>query len=143
MKKMLAVFNDDERISDAPTFAEVEFNASLVKKIRRYSRAVKELGAYNISDFDLTPDFKADGVDGKSESWDGSIDALLIKVSKDDVHWAGYIKDTNILIETATINLKELYENWKVFKSKNLPLMIGHLRFGSSNKILEEKLKGE
>ena len=119
---------------------------SLVKRIRQLNRAVKKLKAFRIEDFDSTPEFlKGDPDEGeKLQEWDeGSIDSTLLCVSEEGFNFSGYIKHTDIHIETEEFTMEELSENIKVMKSKSLPLLLGHLKYDSSKTLLEQRLKGE
>ena len=135
----------DEYIT-GPSHAEVEFTPQLIYRIQDLSKAAKKLEAYCIQDFNSTPEYKieTENEDGDTvlEEWtEGSIDSPYLNVTQDNVYWSGFIKHTDIRVETEGLSIKELLENLKVTNSKTLPLLIGQLKFDSSKAILEKRLK--
>jgi hypothetical protein len=147
LEYLVPVMVNDEFYDDGPSNARIEINSELLKRIRKLSKTVKELEAYCMEDWDVTPEFLGtNNDDGGYKDWDRTIETLRLKVDNDSFRWVGYIKDTNILCETEGIDIKEMDENLKVLRAKetDLPrLAVSEFKYPSSKELVEKRLKGE
>ena len=98
------VFCHDEYADTRPDKAHITVSPELAKRILTLAQAVKKLNVYKVVEFDYTPKWKEQGV--KDPDW--HVDCVTLNVTNDDFFWDGYIKHTNIAIESANITLAEL-----------------------------------
>lgn len=135
---------------DVPDAAEIIIDEKLFRRISQFRSAVKKLKAYTVTEFDYTPRLlardweKSDDSDPCYADWDGSFEAITMNVSDTDVHWHGYVKNTEISMETANISFDELRECFKVlrYRKNDLPLLIGALKSEKAQQLYEERLRG-
>jgi len=139
---------------DDPDVATVSLDDRFFRRVQNQAALVKKLKAYHLSFFDYTPEYKRKSpegddlsLDSKLEDCDVNIDCNMLNIGDDDFGWDGYIKNTNIAVETADISLEEVRENLKILKvrSNELPILLkkGAVLYESSRTIVIERLKGK
>lgn len=153
-KVSLEVYVYDEYIDTRPERAEITITPKLIERVLELSDAVKNVKAFQIQEIDYSPDWlcekyeKDDDGTGDPEyvEWeDGSMDTVMLNVSDDDFRWKGWIKHTNILVETESIFISNMLELKKVYDTpkEDLPLLLNNLKYEEAKKVLELRLKEE
>jgi hypothetical protein len=138
---------------DDPDAAEVSLDGRYLRRIQDQAAIVKKLKAYHLSFFDYSPNFmkiKDDdelSLDSKLEDCNANIDCVLLNISEGYFGWHGYIKNSNISVETDDLSLEEVRENQKILKvsPNELPILLkkGAVKYESSRTIVIERLKGK
>lgn len=126
--------------------AEVTIDKPELKRILHLAKAVKQLKVAYILDWDSSPVWMEETDDGEYvEDKETRLDLQMMEISNDDVHFRANIKNSDVQLETEGIPLAELKENFTVMSAKRarLPLMLEDRKFSSSERILEQRLKGE
>jgi hypothetical protein len=152
LKYIRQISSDREYFGDSeiPTHAVIEIDRKLLAWIRKAKRAVKDLKASGVEQFDYTPDLKIseDGTDDTSENTlkdadDFRVDYMILHVSDDRIHWDICEKHSGIMFSTEGIYFSEINENLKVLRAKPtlLPLMLDHLKNETSKLLLNERLR--
>jgi hypothetical protein len=154
----LQVITNNEYADEYPTHARVVLDDKLIKRICILSDTARKLNVYKICDWDTTPDYlNNENEDEEMREWEGTIETNLVEVQCGIetnlvevqcgiVHWSGYIKHTNIMIETSSIDIREIKENFNVTKlpDRELPLVdMDKLEYETSKGIVNQRLKGE
>lgn len=143
----------DENCDEGPTHAIIYFTPAYIKRILHLSHVVAKLKAAYIADYDNSPDWltldeSSDDMEGiyikakELSEWDGGrIDCVHLSVFNDTLSWKGYIKHTNILIETESINISNLKQCLSVMScpKEKLPLLIDTLN-EDANKYLMARI---
>jgi hypothetical protein len=150
----------DEYYDEGPTHATINFTPAYIKRILHLSRVVTKSKASYIADYDNSPNWHTlDPSDPLSEeiSSSGSVyienykelpeweedtmDSVYISVYNDMVSWKGYIKHSNIQMETESLNISDLkqYQEVMLCPIKKLPLLIGTLS-ENANKYLMARI---
>ena len=134
-----------EYADDVPSHARITIDNKLLSRIMQLHDAVKKLKAFYIADMDYTPDYMVKTDDDEPlESWEsGSMESVTLRVTESTVYWHGYVKHTDFQIETESITIKELKENFKVMTAKDstIPLLLNHLKYETSRALFNERLK--
>lgn len=138
------IFIYDDFFDERPDKTFVELNHSIVQRILKHIKVVKELNVYKISEFDYRPEFYTlNDNEILVEMEDFRVDAVILEVLDSSCFWGGSIKSTNIGWETdqiGTETLTELDTVWNTEKSR-LPLLTGTLKAKEAQELLQERLK--
>jgi len=102
----------DEYCDNRPDKVTIEIDERRARRILRYSRLVKRLGVYQITEFDYTPHFRETGV--RKPDW--SVDCVILEVSNDHFHWLALIKHSSIELLTQAITIKSLLKKFPQLK---------------------------
>lgn len=150
----------DDYFDEGPTHATIDFTPAYIKRILHLSRVVTESKASYIADYDNSPNwYILDPSDPLSEEisssgvavyikdykelpeWNGTMDSVYLSVYNDILSWKGYIKHSNIQVETESINIADLKQYQKVMlcPEEKLPLLIGTLN-ENANKYLMARI---
>jgi len=141
----------NEYASDTPSHARIVIDRKMRNRIAKLQAAVRKLKVYEISEWDYTPEYLTgpdDGEEGDYSPWEsgssGCMDSLTMRVQDDGVYWHGFVKHTDLMVETERIDIKELKENRRVIMARRveIPLLMDRLKFNSSRGLLNQRLKG-
>lgn len=109
---------NDEWADDFPDFIKVVVDESLKSRIEEFARACVTFGASTMTKWDLTPDFMKEHPDSclpdeditadDLVEWDGALDCVELVVTPSDFYWEGYLKHTNITIQSNSIMISEI-----------------------------------
>jgi len=140
---LVPVHTNDDYTNDTPTYAHILMGKKLIARLYKLKRAVKNMDAAFIGDWDGTPTLLTD--EDIKDEWDGFPEAMHLTVSERDFQWIWYIKRTQIECSTERIEFTELNENLKILRAKReeLPrLAVIELKYPSSRGLVEKRLKG-
>jgi hypothetical protein len=140
----------DEYYNEGPTHAVIKFTLALIKRILHLAHVVAKSKAAYIADYDNSPDWLtseydlSEGIyikDKEPTEWDGRMDCVYLSVYDNILSWKGYIKHTNVKVETECLNISDLKQYLSVMScpKKKLPLLIGTLN-ESVNKYLMARI---
>ena len=121
MKKVVEVFTYSEFVS-GPEVAVVEINEDLANRIRQLVEAAKSLGVFKIMEFNDAPafflrDYDAEEKDGRiafrepsdeDEVYSCRVECVALNVTSIDFYWSGFIRNTDVRLETGVIPVSEL-----------------------------------
>jgi hypothetical protein len=97
MKVIVDIETHNDFLGDSRDHAVVEITDRLRERVKAFKKAINELGATDLSDFDYSPDFHF-------VSPDTRIEIVRLVVGNDgDFHWEGVIKNTAISWQTGRI----------------------------------------
>ena len=94
--------------TNIPASARICIEPELLNRIKVLSCEVKRLKVYEISLFDNTPDWLSSAKGDANVFYDDQVECCILHIGDKRIHWSGYIKHTDVLVETLALELDKL-----------------------------------
>lgn len=146
VKKTIEARVIDDAWADGPSYATIEINDKLARRIIHLSEVVQKEDVSQISDYDMTPNFYdvAEPEEIKKDTEPASMDCSVLHVRKGLYFWSAYMKHTDTRCEIEEQRISILKELLKICDTplEKLPLLINDLESDDAKDLLKKKLSG-
>lgn len=116
-KLFIPISTSDEFQGKTADYSEVELSVKGISRIKQLSKAVKNLQAYKIVEFDFSCAFMVIDWEDAPENgkvalkeFEGSMELIMLNVTDTGFYWSGVYKHTDVRWSTATVPLTVLDE---------------------------------
>ena len=99
-------------------YAVVKLDPAAIARIREFSKTVRGIKAYRISEFNYGCEYFIEEWDADPENgliamgkFEGQMDCITINVTENDFYWSGNYRDTSIQWETTSVPVSALDES--------------------------------